>query len=140
MASSKLVVLSACQTGINDFSTIPDEAFGFPSALIESGAPGNRQHSWSIYDVPSALLMLRFYENLFRKKQPANQALAQAQLWLRDVTLDVFHQYLTDLKIEASMPPKQSCQKINYLQNRMHIPTIWAAYTFTGYYEAETTL
>jgi CHAT domain-containing protein len=82
---SRLAVVSACQTAVlADIARAPDEAFSLSTAFLAAGSAGAVATLWSIDDVPTALLMTRFYEELFDGKGPA-QALRQAQLWLRDL-------------------------------------------------------
>lgn len=91
----RLVALSACQSGISDFSGLPDENTGFPTALMQAGVPGVVGTLWSVNDFSTALLMVKFYdlhlhgdeENRGVPMSPA-QALGQAQRWLKDLTLN----------------------------------------------------
>ena len=37
--AAKLIVLSACQTAVQDFRALPDEAIGLPAGLTQAGVP-----------------------------------------------------------------------------------------------------
>ena len=87
----RLVVLSACQTGLIDAARLPEESVGLVSAFIEAGAPGVVGSLWPVGDAATALLMARFYAVLFedgRQVVHPAEALRQAQLWLRDLTVE----------------------------------------------------
>jgi hypothetical protein len=93
--AARLVVLSACQTAITDFRTLPDEAIGLPAGLIQAGVPAVVGTLWSVNDASTALVMVRFYELLLQDSLAAPEALRQAQRWLRDVTNAKLETYLT---------------------------------------------
>lgn len=87
----RLVVLSACQTGLIDAAKLPEEALGLVSAFVEAGAAGVVGSLWPVEDTATALLMTRFYAVLFEDGKPVvhpAEALRQAQLWLRDLTVE----------------------------------------------------
>lgn len=78
-----LVCLAACQTGLSDFSNLPHETFGLPSAFISAGASAVVSTQWPVDDVASRLLLWHFYQEV-SKGQSLDAALRNAQLWLRD--------------------------------------------------------
>jgi CHAT domain-containing protein/tetratricopeptide (TPR) repeat protein len=87
---TRLVVASACQTAITDFANLPDEAIGLASGCLHAGAPAVIGTLWSVNDLSTALLMMRFY-HYHRNGDPGDplplaRALRLAQCWLRDVT------------------------------------------------------
>ncbi len=93
LAGLRLAFLSACQTAISDFRTVPDEAIGLPAAFLQAGIPAVVGTLWPVNDASTALLATRFYElhlhgdpaeNL--PPQPPAAALRLAQRWLRDVS------------------------------------------------------
>jgi CHAT domain-containing protein/predicted negative regulator of RcsB-dependent stress response len=73
---ARLVVLSACQTGLADISR-GDELVGLSRAFIYAGTPSIVVSLWSLADEPAAQLMIEFHRNL--KTRPAPEALAMAQ-------------------------------------------------------------
>jgi hypothetical protein len=82
-----LVVLSACQTGLGP-PTGGDGLLGFAHALLARGARSVMLSRWKVDDSATALLMLRFYENLLgtrdrTKPMGRARALAEAKKWLR---------------------------------------------------------
>ena len=83
---TRLAVLSACQTAINDFRTLPDEVIGLPAGFLQTGIPGVIGTLWPVDDLSTALLMIKFYEYHLEYSLPPVQALRKAQLWLRNIT------------------------------------------------------
>jgi CHAT domain-containing protein/tetratricopeptide (TPR) repeat protein len=85
LTSTRLVVLSACQTGITD-QELPEEALGFPAVFLQAGVPAIVSTLWPVPDGPTAFLLIRFYQNLFEGHMEPTVALSQAQRWLRAST------------------------------------------------------
>jgi tetratricopeptide (TPR) repeat protein len=83
-----LVVLSACESGLGK-SAGGEGLLGFAQAFLQKGARGVVLSRWKVDDTATALLMLRFYENLLGKrdglKKPLGRAAAlqEARSWLR---------------------------------------------------------
>jgi len=81
---ARLVVLSACATGMSDVLASGEEFVGLPAALLEMGAPAVVASLWPVHDVSTAFLLDRFY-NLWLGDAGLTiaQALAAAAHWLR---------------------------------------------------------
>lgn len=88
LRAPRLVVLSACDTGLYDLNNFPDEFIGLPSGFLQSGAAGVIATLWSVNDLSTALLMGRFYEGYIEENLAPPMALRTAQLWLRDAAPD----------------------------------------------------
>ena len=58
----RLVVLSACETGLYDIASSPDEFIGLPGTFTALGAAGVLGTLWPVSDDATALLMAKFYE------------------------------------------------------------------------------
>ena len=86
LGSPRLVVLSACETGLYDTSRNPDEFVGLPAAFLELGAGGVIGSLWQVNDLATALLMARFYELHIGGGLAPADALKQAKVWLRTAT------------------------------------------------------
>jgi CHAT domain-containing protein len=103
---AELVVISGCETGLGD-TAIGDEVYGLPRALLSAGAASVLVSLWAIDDVPTMLLITRFYRELVEgdQSQPVvwrkAAALQAAQLYLRNLsvreTREYCHLCLTDL-------------------------------------------
>jgi CHAT domain-containing protein/predicted negative regulator of RcsB-dependent stress response len=85
--NAKLVVLSACETGLGNISQ-GDELTGLSRAFLFAGSSAVIVSLWSVADYPTALLMTNFYRYL--RDHPMQEALTLAQ---RDV-IKVFPQPL----------------------------------------------
>ena len=83
LGSPRLVVLSACETGLYDTSRNPDEFVGLPATFLELGAGGVIGSLWQVNDLATALLMARFYELHIGGGVVPADALKQAKVWLR---------------------------------------------------------
>ncbi len=81
------VVLSACETAVARVTTLPDEAIGFPTALVEHGVRSVVATLWPVEDVAAALVVAGYYQALAKSDVSHAEALRRAQHALR--TLDV---------------------------------------------------
>ncbi len=86
LTAARLVVLSACESGLIDVRHVPDEVVGFPAGFLQAGAAGVVSTLWPVDDLSTALLMIQFYTYLWREAAPPVEALRRAQLWLRAAT------------------------------------------------------
>lgn len=98
LATVRLAVLSACESAIAA-TRLPDEMVGLPTALLLAGVPATMGTLWQAPDLPTALLMTKFYELLRGGPDDAEQmapmrALSRAQRWLRDATLDELRRHV----------------------------------------------
>lgn len=84
----ELVVLAACESGVRDQSILPDEIMSLAGGLLQNGVSAVIATLWKVDTAATGLLMVRFYELLLGSELPAAEALASAQQWLRNVTLD----------------------------------------------------
>ncbi|WP_449418546.1 CHAT domain-containing protein [Phormidium nigroviride] len=77
----RLVVLSACETALIDTQSRSDY-IGLPTGFLHAGAMGTLASLWAVNDLSTALIMVKFYEEL----QPGvsiGQALHDTQLWFK---------------------------------------------------------
>ncbi|MEW2400062.1 CHAT domain-containing tetratricopeptide repeat protein [Streptomyces sp. NPDC046862] len=81
----RLVVLSACETGVIGLD-VPNEVVSLASSLLEAGVAGVIASQWRVPDLSTALLMLRFYAEWKTNGHAPTSALQAAQHWLRDTT------------------------------------------------------
>ncbi len=82
---ARLVVVSACQGAQSTIARLANEHLSIATAMIAAGAACAIASLWPVYDLATALLMTRLYEQLDAGSDPAT-ALRAAQLWLRDLT------------------------------------------------------
>jgi CHAT domain-containing protein/Tfp pilus assembly protein PilF len=79
LSGVELAVLSACETGLGAVAG-GEGLLGLQRAFQVAGAHSVIASLWKVDDERTRALMSRFYENLWRKGQPAAEALRGAQL------------------------------------------------------------
>ena len=129
----RLVTLSACETGLIDYNNISDEYIGLPSGFLVAGSPAVVSSLWRVNDLSTALLMIKFYQNL-REQMALAVALNQAQLWLRDSTKEELEEYIDNLPLAFS---KKYLIKANFYNFKnsdkpFEAPFHWAAFCAIG--------
>ncbi len=86
LGAARLVVFSACETGLTDIRHAPDEFIGLPAGFLQAGAPTVVATLWPVDDVSTSLLVEDFYRRHLGDGLPPATALRAAQLWLRDAS------------------------------------------------------
>jgi CHAT domain-containing protein/tetratricopeptide (TPR) repeat protein len=89
----RLVVLSACETGLYEITNSPDEFVGLPATFMALGAAGVLGTLWPVSDAATALLMAKFYDLHLEAGLDPPIALSRAQAWLRESTEDDLNGY-----------------------------------------------
>ncbi|MGB7708774.1 MAG: CHAT domain-containing protein [Microcoleus sp.] len=130
----RLVVLSACETGISDFGSISDEYISLSSGFLVAGSSSVIPTLWAVNDLSTSFLMIKFYQ-LLKAGLSVSLALNSAQLWLRDATkedLQVWTKQLPLHRVEKTtlydMLKKISSKEIRPFQSPYH----WAAFCSVG--------
>jgi CHAT domain-containing protein/tetratricopeptide (TPR) repeat protein len=130
---ARLVVLSACQTGIFQEYEAADEVFGLTTAFLAAGAAGVVATLWPVDDYATSLLMARFYEELTSPLDVAS-ALRNAQLWLRDLSVSEEMNYLASHPLLRAHRMQRS--ERTTLRIRVEKPfqgrSLWAAFALNG--------
>jgi CHAT domain-containing protein len=103
----RLVVLSACESGLHDIDRTPEEFVGLPGAFMTVGATAVLGTLWPVDDLASTLLTARFYELHLRQRLAPPAALRQAQLWLRDVTRADLAEYVHSAVAQGRLDGEQ---------------------------------
>lgn len=83
---ARSAVVSACQSAMSEITTVPDEPSSIGTALLATGVACAIVSLWSVDDLATAILMLRFYEEAIDGGRRPPEALRRAQLWLRGLT------------------------------------------------------
>jgi len=130
-----LVTLSACETGLGKYSA--GEGFlGFPQALFRAGTRSMMLSLWPVDDTATALLMVRFYENLLGKRdlrQPMSkaEALREAKTWLRSLTADEIRRLVARLPEEPRRDGRHRELRAEAARPYAH-PVYWSAFILIG--------
>jgi CHAT domain-containing protein len=131
----RLVTLSACETGLIDFRNTSDEYIGLPSGFLYAGASSVVSSLWTVNDLSTAFLMIRFYQNL-QKGLTVGLALNQAQLWLRDITKAELQAWITAISLPLDPTMRQNLNKrlhkLKDEQKPFQYPFHWAAFCTIG--------
>ena len=130
----RLVVLSACETGISDFSSISDEYISLPSGFLVAGSSNVVPTLWAVNDLSTSFLMIKFYQ-LLKAGLSVSLALNTAQLWLRDATKEDLQAWTKQLPLRRvekanlyDMLEKIGSKEIRPFQSPYH----WAAFCSVG--------
>lgn len=94
----RLVTLSACETGLIDPRSSGDEYIGLPSGFLYAGTPAVVSTLWTVSDLATALIMIRFYDNL-DAGNAVSLSLNEAQRWLRDISKAALTRWVRERKI-----------------------------------------
>jgi CHAT domain-containing protein/glutaminase len=140
LEAARLVVLSACETGIVDFNNVPDEFVGLPAGFMQAGASAVVSSLWTVEDRSTALLMERMYKLMLDKENPLEpaEALRQAQFWLRNATAKEIGDYYQAFLIqrvsqsEAANAFMEIMQRAKPDEKPYAHPFYWAAFTYNG--------
>jgi tetratricopeptide (TPR) repeat protein/CHAT domain-containing protein len=84
----RLLILSACQSSVVDLRGATNEAHSLTAGMIQAGAKAILAPLWSVDDMATYLLIVRFMQEWLPQveQEPPAAALARAQSWLRNVT------------------------------------------------------
>jgi CHAT domain-containing protein len=130
-----LITLSACETGMTDFSNISDEYGSIGGGFLYAGTSNVVSSLWVVNDLSTAFLMIKFYQNL-QAVQSVAVALNQAQLWLRDITKTQLKAWITANSLPLDPTMWQNLNKRLYKlqddQKPFEDPFHWAAFCAIG--------
>jgi tetratricopeptide (TPR) repeat protein len=134
----RLVVLSACETGVFDFQRTPDEFIGLPATFLQAGSAGVIGTLWPVDDTSTALIMMKFYELYFAKTIEPASALRGAQLWLRDAAVPEIDAFLLEMLRAGRVSAEQRAMlRKSLISGKANEPPYahpyyWAAFQFYG--------
>jgi len=95
MRGLRLFILSACQTAVLDLRGPSNEVRSLAAGMLQAGARAVLAALWSVDDMATYLLVVRFMQEWFPRmaQEPPAAALARAQRWLRTVTVRELQQW-----------------------------------------------
>ena len=136
----RLALLSACETGLSGIENA-DEAISLPTGLLQAGVAAVIASLWSVSDLSTMLLLTKFYQLWREHALPPDQALRQAQIWLRDTTneekIAEFKAFIPTFAA-TRLSPTTAQQLYNELawetknERSFAHPFHWAAFNYTG--------
>ncbi len=141
LRGSRVVVLSACQTAVQQFNDIPGEALSVSTSFLAAGTACVIASLWSVDDTATAMLMVRANEEMMLKGERPPEALRNAQLWLRDLSpedeLDFLAQHpelYTEWlrRLEAGDPVGRRGIAQSAETGRFAHPALWAPFVASG--------
>ncbi len=94
LTGTKLVILSACNTALGNVK-IGEGVIGLRRSFIFAGAETLVMSLWKVADIPTAILMERFYHHVFENKLGRTECLEAAQAYLRYLTVGQMRSPLT---------------------------------------------
>ena len=132
--STRLVTLSACESGISDTSTSAQEFLGLPTILLEAGTPAIVASLWPAPDASTAFLMDRFYEKWLSGEGNVTiaDALRESVIWLRSATKDELLQRIdySNLSAEQKAHLRGIIKELNKIP--FAEPLYWAVFAAYG--------
>jgi len=129
---ARLVVASACETGVLQGYDAIDESLGLASAFIAAGAAGVVSTLWEVDDFVAALIVSKLYEGIFVANKPPAEALRDAQLWMRAASDDAIDAYVSSRAPLRAM--RGACRSAAASDGSPpHAdPSCWAGFVFSG--------
>jgi CHAT domain-containing protein/tetratricopeptide (TPR) repeat protein len=104
LGTPRLVVLSACETGLHDTVRTPDEFSGLPAAFVRLGAVGVLSTLWPVNDLSTSLLISKFYDLHRKQSLPPARALKLAQAWIRQASRKDLRDYAQAARRDGRLP------------------------------------
>jgi CHAT domain-containing protein len=139
LSSPRLVVLSACQTGLTEFNRVPDEVIGLPAGFLQAGIPGVVATLWPVNDQSTAVLLAEFYRLLVTERQDPATALARARRHLRDATAWELAEWFERRYGDSGGTDQTAYDAAADLRSRLGPadrpyadPVYWAGFVYTG--------
>jgi len=130
----RLVTLSACETGLTDPTSISDEYIGLPSGFLYAGCTNVVSSLWTVNQVSTAFLMIKFYQNMMKNQSSVAKALNDAQRWLRDATLQQLLDWVNQLDLDKNKMAQieEELDWYNPDVKPFNSPYHWAAFCAIG--------
>jgi CHAT domain-containing protein len=138
-AMPRIVVLSACESGLQDIARSPDEFIGFPTAFLQLGARGVIATLWPVSDASAALLTARVFQGLLKERLTASTALRRAQAWIRNASVEDLKTYVQNLASDSLGADRDWLESLSSTLNELSSvsrpfghPFHWGAFALFG--------
>jgi CHAT domain-containing protein len=134
-----MVVLSACETGLTDIETAPDEFASLPTAFLEAGAQAVTSTLWAVNDRSTAVLVAEFYRLLLTERQHPASALESARRFLSDATARDLAEWFERRYDDSGGTDRAAYEAAADFRSRPNPkerpyahPVYWAGFVYTG--------
>ncbi|MEM9803770.1 MAG: CHAT domain-containing protein [Cyanobacteria bacterium P01_D01_bin.56] len=136
----RLAILSACETGMLG-TKLPDEVVSLPTGLLQAGVAGVIASLWSVAELSTMMLLVRFYDYWQNDKLEPVQALCCAQQWIKDTSNQekefYFKGFISENSDSRTLNKAASAvyQSLAFAEpdtNSLAHPFYWAAFTYVG--------
>ncbi|MEM9925935.1 MAG: CHAT domain-containing protein [Cyanobacteria bacterium P01_D01_bin.50] len=134
-SQTRLVVISACETGLIDFKNTSDEYIGLPSGFIYAGSSSVVSSLWTVDDLSTSLLTIKFIQNLQAVTDTSVPlAMNQAQRWLRNANVKDLLKWSKESKLNQNIQQEiqDEMETYNLEEKRFSSPFHWAAFCAIG--------
>ena len=143
--NARLVTLGSCGSNVG-VKSHTEGYMGFGQALLVAGAQEALLSQWSVDDRATALLMDRFYSNLFDKKMTASESLVDAKTYLRNISSkkanQLFQERLSETAADQAIAmrvrgkiaplPEAANDRESELERPFEHPYFWAGFVLVG--------
>jgi len=134
-SQTRLVVLSACETGLVDFNNTSDEYISLPSGFLYAGSSSVVSSLWTVNDLSTSLLMIKFIQNLQAVRDiSVPLAMNQAQQWLRDASVEDLLKWSKESQLNQNIQQEiqEELELHNPNEKYFSSPFHWAAFCAIG--------
>jgi CHAT domain-containing protein len=139
LSQCRLVTLSACETGLIDFTNTSDEYIGLPSGFLYAGSTNVVNSLWTVDDLSTALLMIHFYQHLHAAWTSGEDisvavVLNETQRWLRNATKEDLQDFVSTLTLDGTWKSviRRWFAQIKPGHKPFESPFHWAAFIAVG--------
>jgi CHAT domain-containing protein/tetratricopeptide (TPR) repeat protein len=124
LLQSRLVFLAGCETSVVHWDDAVEEFLGLPNGFLQAGAATVIGSLWVVGDLCALLLTRQFYHLLLEGGRCPSVALAEAQSWLRTLTVQQMLKDYPDVIMDCYklVPNAKPCSAKRALEDLLDWP------------------